>query len=86
MCQKLFTGRTAHNVVEIIILFAFFPTITSKYVYQLSEKTLFLGLEDPHFQEIRYFLCLLELWGLPFTEFGKSCNKHRYREYTAGQN
>ena len=52
------------SIVEIIILFVFFPTITSKYFYQLSEKTLFLsvltflGLRDLHFQEIRYFLCL----------------------------
>ena len=50
------------NVAEIIILFVFFPTITSKYVYQLSEKTFLLsvfdfsGLRDPHFQEIRYFV------------------------------
>ena len=71
MCQNIFTGRIVQNV-EIIILFVFSPTITSKYVYQLSEETLFLsvfdfsGLEDPHFQEIRYFLCLLELWGLLF--------------------
>ena len=57
------------NVVEIIILIVFFPTIISKYIDQLSGKTLFLSvfdllrLRDPHFQEISYFLCLLELWG-----------------------
>ena len=44
MCQNLFAGRTVENVVEIIILFRFFPIITSKYVYQLSEKTLFLSV------------------------------------------
>ena len=72
------------NVVEIIILVVFFPNITSKYVYQLSEKTLFLsvfdflGLGDPHFQEIRYFLCTLELWGLLLIKFGKSSNKCCY--------
>ena len=49
------------KVVEITIFFVFFPTITPKYVYQQSEKTLFespfdfLGRRDPHFQEIRYF-------------------------------
>ena len=59
MCQNLFTGRIVQNVGEIIILFVFFPTIASKYVYQLSENTLFssvffyfLGLRDPHFPEI----------------------------------
>ena len=42
---------------------SFFLAITSKnIVYQLSEKTLFLsvfdylGLRDPHFQEISYFV------------------------------
>ena len=56
------------NVVEIIILFVLFSAITSKYVYRLSEKTLFssvlgfLGLRDRHFQKVCYFfLCLLEL-------------------------
>ena len=60
MCQSLFTGRTVQNVVEIIILFVFSPIITSEYVYQISDirKTLFLsvfgflGLRDPHFQDI----------------------------------
>ena len=63
MCQNLFTGRIVQNVAEIIILFVlFFPNITSKYVYQPSEKTLFLsvfycfGVRDPHFQEIRFFV------------------------------
>ena len=76
MYQNLFTGKIAQNV-EIIILLVFVSTITSKYVYQLSEKTLFLsvfdflGLRDPQFQEIRYF-CLLEPWGLLFIKFGKS--------------
>ena len=62
MCQNLFTGRIVQNAVEIIILFVFFPAIASKYVYHLSENTLFssvfyfLGLRDPHFPEIRYFL------------------------------
>ena len=40
MCQNLFTGRIVQNVGEII-LFVFFPTISSKYVYQLLENTLF---------------------------------------------
>ena len=83
MCQNSFTGRTVQNVVEsiILILFVFFPTIISKYVYQLSEKTLillvfdFLGLKDPHLKKIIYFLCLLEPWGLLFIKFGKSYNK-----------
>ena len=50
------------NVVEIIILFVFFPTIASEYVYQVLEKTLFssvfyfFGLRDPHFPESRYVL------------------------------
>ena len=60
MCQNLFNGRIVQNIVEIISLFAFFRTITSKYIYRLSEKTLylsvfdFLSLRDPHFQEIKY--------------------------------
>ena len=33
------------NVVDIILI-VFFPTITSKYVYQLSEKALFLSVSD----------------------------------------
>ena len=47
-------------------MFVFFPTITSKYVYQLLEKTLFLsvfdilGLRNPHFQEIVY-LCVFKI-------------------------
>ena len=48
------------KIVEIIILYVFFPAITSKYVYRLSEKPSFisfefLGLRDPHFQETGYF-------------------------------
>ena len=60
-CQNLITERTVQTVVEIMILFVFFPAITSKYIYQLSEETLFLsvfdflGLREPHFQEIKYF-------------------------------
>ena len=63
------------NVIKIIILLVFFPTITSKYVYQLSGKTLFfisfdfLGFRNPHFQEIRYFLCLLELGVFSLSNF-----------------
>ena len=76
------------NVVEIIVLFVFLPTITSKYVYQLSEKTSFLscfdifGLIDLHFQGFRcfYILCLLELWGLQVIKLEKSSNKFRYCE------
>ena len=73
------------NLVEIIILFVFFPTITSKYVDQLSEKILFssvfdfLSLRNSHFQEIgHFFVRLLELTGL--LKFGKSSNECRYRE------
>ena len=46
-----------------------FPTITSKYVYQLSGKTLllsvfgFLGLRYPHFQEFRCFLVFVRTVG-----------------------
>ena len=63
MCQNLFTGRIVQDVVEIVILFVFFPATVSKYVYQLLEKTLFssvfyfLCLGDPHFPEIRFFVC-----------------------------
>ena len=54
MCQNLFTGRT-----EIILFVIFF---FQKYVYQLSEKTLFLsvfdflGLRDPLFKELDIFM------------------------------
>ena len=53
----------------VIVLEPFFPTITSKYIYQLSEKTLilsvfdFLGLRDPHFQEIRFFCAFVRTMG-----------------------
>ena len=62
MCQRLLAGRIVQNVVEIVILFVFFLTIASKYNDQLSENTIFssvfyfLGLRDPPFQKIRYFL------------------------------
>ena len=54
-----------------------------KYIYQVSEKTLFLstfdflGFKDSRFQEIKSdtFLCFLELWGLLFITLGKSSNK-----------
>ena len=55
--------------VNIIILFVFFPTMTSKYVYQLSEKTFFLsvfdllGLIDSHFQEVRYIFVFVRTVG-----------------------
>ena len=70
-----------HNVIEIIILFVFFFYHNLKYIYHLSEKALFLsvfdflGFRDPRFQGIRYFLCLLELWGFLFIKLGKSYNK-----------
>ena len=77
------------NVVEIIILFVLFPTLSSKYVWQLSEKTSFyqllyqlMCLGGRHFQEIR-FLRLLELWGLLFIKFGKFSNEHRFHEQIA---
>ena len=60
--MNLFTGRIMKNVVEIIILFVFFPTITPEFVYQLPGKTLSLSVfgllcfRDPHFQEIRMFV------------------------------
>ena len=79
ICQNLFTGRIVQNVVEII-LFVFSPTITSKYAYKLSEKTLFLsvfdllGLRDPHFsahfQEIRYFNVFARTVGFFVIRFG----------------
>ena len=77
MCQNFFTARIVKKVDEIIILFAFFPTIASKYIYQFSEKTLFsslfyiLGLRDPHFPEMIFF-CFLELSCIPFIKSGKS--------------
>ena len=46
MCQNPFTGRIVQNLIEIIILFVFFPHNNPKYVYQLSEKTLFLSVFD----------------------------------------
>ena len=70
MCQTLFTGRIVQNVVKIIILSVFFPSIPPKYVCQLSENSLFLsvfdflGPRDPHFREIRYSFV-----GLLFTKF-----------------
>ena len=57
------------SVVEVIVLFFLFPTITSKYVYQLSEKIPFLsvfeflGLRDPHFQELRCFCVFVRTVG-----------------------
>ena len=86
MCQNfILTGRIVQNVVEIIILFVFFPTITSKYLHQLSEKTLFylsaLTFQafnrDPHFQKNEIFLCFLEPWGLLLIKFRKSSNDRR---------
>ena len=82
-CQNLFNGRIVKSVLEIIILFVLFLPSPLKYIYQVSEKTLFLsafhflGLEDSRFQEIRSdtFSCFLELWGLLFITFGKSSNK-----------
>ena len=63
---------------------SFFLTITSKYVYQLSEKTFFLSVFDflgLIFKRLDIFLCLLELlWGLLFIKFGKSSDKRCYRE------
>ena len=58
MCQNLLTERIVQNVVEIIILFVFFP-YNNPNISISSEKTLllsvfdFLDLRDPHFQEIR---------------------------------
>ena len=58
MCQNLSNGRIVQNLLKLSF---FFPTIASKYVCNLSKKTLFLsifdilGLRDPHSQESRYF-------------------------------
>ena len=92
MCQNLSTGRIVGNV-EIIVLFVFFTTITSKYVYQLSEKTLFLSvfdflglrqsLETLIFKILDTFVFVqrfLELWDLLFIKFGKSSITRRYHE------
>ena len=54
--------------------------IISKYIYQLSEKTLFLsvfdflGFRDFIFKKLD-LLCLFEFCGLLFIKFGKSLNK-----------
>ena len=62
MCWNLFTRRIVQNAAEIIVLFVFFPTLTSKYVYQLLEKTLFLsvfdflGLRSPLFKKLDIFV------------------------------
>ena len=79
MYQNLFTGRIVQNVTEFIIVFI--TTITSKYVYQLSEKTPFYQtLETLILKKLANFLCLLELWGLLFIKFEKSSNERRYGE------
>ena len=44
MSQNLLTGGIAQNVCSNHHCLSFFPTITSKYVYQLSEKTHFLSV------------------------------------------
>ena len=68
ICQNLFCGRIVENVVEFIILFVFFPTMTLKYICQLSETLFlsvfdFLSLSDPHFQEIRCFFVFVRTVG-----------------------
>ena len=62
MCQNSFTGRTVENVVEIIILFVFFPTISSKYVISYRKRLSFYR-----------FLTFYALWTLIFKklEIGK---------------
>ena len=87
MFQNLFTGRIVQNVVEIIILFVLFSYHNLKIRLSVFRKDriysflfYFLGLRDPHYQEIRCFLCWLEIWGRPFIKFGKSSNERRYRE------
>ena len=58
MWLNSFTGRIVQNVVKSSFCLSFFPTITSKYLYQLPEKTLFLsgfdflGVRDTDFQDI----------------------------------
>ena len=74
MCQNLFTRRIVQNFAEIATLLSFFPTITSKYVSQLSEKTLSLSV----FDFLDFNDSLLELWGLLFMKFRKSFDKHRF--------
>ena len=59
------------NLVEIIILFVFFPTINptkNTFIsYQKSVSFLsvfdFLGLTDPHFQELDFF-CVCQNYGV----------------------
>ena len=70
MCQSLFTGTVVQNIVEIIILLVLFSYRYLKVRLSVIRNDIFLsvfdflGLREPHFEEIRYFLCLLEPWGL----------------------
>ena len=69
------------SFVEIIILLVFLCYHNLKIRLSVIRKDPllsvfdFLGHIDPHFQEIRYFLCLSKLWRLLFFKFGKSSDK-----------
>ena len=58
------------NIVETIILLVLFFYYYLKVRLSVIRKDIFLsvfdflGLREPHFEEIRYFLCLLEPSGL----------------------
>ena len=81
-----FTGKIVQNVNDIIILLVFFPTMTYKYIYHLSERPSFFqdlsfqALETHIFEKLNIFLCLLDLWGFLVIKFGKFPNERRYRE------
>ena len=61
MCQNIFTGRIVQTLLKSLFCLPFFY-YNLKIRLSLSEKTFFLsifdflGLRDPHFQEIRYFV------------------------------
>ena len=82
MCQNLLTERIVQNVVKIIVLFDFFPYNKLSVIRKdpFLSVVIFLAKETLIFKEMRYFLYLLELWGLLLIKFGKSSDKHRYRE------
>ena len=63
MVKELFPGSTDFTVATIKI-----PQISKHFSAMLLFLSVFdfLGHQDPHFQEIGYFLGLLELWGLLF--------------------
>ena len=76
------------NVVEIIFLYVvFFSYNNLKIGLSVVRKDPpvfngfdYLGLRDLHFQDTGYFPVFVRTGGLLFIQFGKSSNKHRYRE------